>query len=351
MSHKKFKHLTESDRAVIQNMLTLQNSVNDIAQYLGFSRSAIYREIRTNSEHFTVNSHKYLRPYNALYAQRVANVAKEKIGHGTKLTPAIEKSINDMLKKGYTPEMMVHINPRLNVSVSTIYYWINHIKLKNVRPETHLMRHGKRFKHSIRRQFKKRQSDKQTTLDYKNINRRWVPIDQRPKYINNRTKPFHWEMDGVESSKSKHLIITFVERKTRFAVAIKSPDKSAASVSNVIREFLKEYGHQVRSITHDHGQEFMNSSVGIVLEKYSVDEYVAHAYSSWERGSNENFNGRLRRIFPKGTDFSKVAPDDLQYALDKLNAKPMKVLQYKSPEQAFTKSVHYQQARNARRTH
>ncbi|SON74468.1 protein of unknown function (plasmid) [Latilactobacillus sakei] len=47
------------------------------------------------------------------------------------------------------------------------------------------------------------------------------------------------------------------------------------------------------------------------LEASGLSLYFAHAYSPYERGSNENHNGLLREYFPKGTDFSKISHSKL----------------------------------------
>jgi IS30 family transposase len=59
--------------------------------------------------------------------------------------------------------------------------------------------------------------------------------------------------------------------------------------------------------------------------------YFAHPYASWERGTNENTNGLIRRYFPKGTDFNTITTQQLKLVQDKLNNRPRKVLNYKTP--------------------
>jgi IS30 family transposase len=63
--------------------------------------------------------------------------------------------------------------------------------------------------------------------------------------------------------------------------------------------------------------------------------YFAHPYSSWERGTNENTNGLLRRFFPKGTDFDKVTQEEIDWVVDKLNNRPRKCLGFRTPNEVF----------------
>jgi IS30 family transposase len=67
-----------------------------------------------------------------------------------------------------------------------------------------------------------------------------------------------------------------------------------------------------------------------------VEIYFAHPYSSWERGINENTNGLIRQYFPKGTDFTLVTDEQVQYVMDQLNNRPRKTRDYKSPSELFT---------------
>ena len=68
-------------------------------------------------------------------------------------------------------------------------------------------------------------------------------------------------------------------------------------------------------------------------DKIGIDIYFAHPYSSWERGTNENTNGLIRRFFPKKTDFNMVTIKQLKEAQNNLNNRPRKVLGYSTPNE------------------
>ncbi|KRN33528.1 hypothetical protein IV68_GL000334 [Weissella halotolerans DSM 20190] len=66
------------------------------------------------------------------------------------------------------------------------------------------------------------------------------------------------------------------------------------------------------------------------MVNYQVKHYIAHPYSAYENGLNENFNGILRRHFPKGTDFSKVSQELFNDACMKINQKPLMMFNFKT---------------------
>ena len=89
-------------------------------------------------------------------------------------------------------------------------------------------------------------------------------------------------------------------------------------------ERLAPHKPRCRSITFDNGLEFASHlEVGSAL---GAETFFADPCSSWQRGTNEWLNGRLRRHFPKGMPLTGVTDGEMQAALDKINAKPMKVL-------------------------
>jgi len=66
-----------------------------------------------------------------------------------------------------------------------------------------------------------------------------------------------------------------------------------------------------------------------------MDTYFADPYSSWQRGTNENSNGLIRRYFPKKTDLREVTKEELDEVLFEINNRPRKVLKYQTPLEVF----------------
>ncbi|MFE5699605.1 transposase [Rhodococcus koreensis] len=57
------------------------------------------------------------------------------------------------------------------------------------------------------------------------------------------------------------------------------------------------------------------------------------------RGMNENTNGLLRRYFPKGTDLSVHGPEVLREVEERLNNRPRKNLDWRTPAQIFAEGL------------
>ena len=96
---------------------------------------------------------------------------------------------------------------------------------------------------------------------------------------------------------------------------------------------LHPFTNFVHTITGDNGKEFAEHVR--IAETLKASFYFAHPYSAWERGTNENTNGLVRQYFPKKTDFSTVALSEAKVAVDKLNHRPRKCLDFKTPFEVF----------------
>ena len=163
-------------------------------------------------------------------------------------------------------------------------------------------------------------------------------IEFRPKSIESREEFGHWEIDTVigEKTKTDHVLLTLVERKTRYTKVIKIASKSSESVlsaMNYIKDFFgMKFNHVFKSITADNGLEFSKLST---FERFHTNIYFTHPYSSFERGTNERHNGLIRRFIPKGKRIYDYDVQDIAAIEEWMNTLPRKLLNYKTPEQLF----------------
>jgi len=164
-------------------------------------------------------------------------------------------------------------------------------------------------------------------------------IDARPKIASNRTECGHWEIDTVVGHKSgkESVVLTIVEKKTDFYIAVKIPSKNADSVMvamEVLREeFGKDYFAEIfKTITADNGSEFGRLSE---LEAQGVRVYFAHPYAFWERAQNERHNRLFRKYVPKGRSIENYSEEQILWFADEMNGLPRKHLGYATPEELF----------------
>jgi IS30 family transposase len=160
-------------------------------------------------------------------------------------------------------------------------------------------------------------------------------IHQRPQHINDRASFGHWEGDGV-AFKTGHRpnVTTLVERQTRFVCMRYNADRTTGAVMPAIIDGLRGFPLLARlSITFDRGTEFashrkLNTSI-------AMQTFFCDPHSPWQKGGNENFNGRLRRFLPKGKIPRELSQESLDRLATKMNNTPRKCLGYKTPDEAF----------------
>ena len=86
-------------------------------------------------------------------------------------------------------------------------------------------------------------------------------------------------------------------------------------------------------VTHDNGTGFARRTR--LRDEPGMDTYFADPYSSRRRGSNENRNGIIRRCLPKRTIIEPGMARELQEIVDETDNRPMRVLGYRTPAEAF----------------
>ena len=165
-------------------------------------------------------------------------------------------------------------------------------------------------------------------------------IRKRDKSVYNRKEFGHWEADTVVSGqgKSKACFATLAERKTRYYIAVKIPDRKGEPMAKAVIDALSKFPKEaVKTITCDRGSEF---ACWREIEKaLQCDMYFADPYCAWQKGTNENLNGLLREFYPKGRNLSRVSPATLKKNLALLNARPKKVLHFRTPLDLFQENL------------
>jgi IS30 family transposase len=127
--------------------------------------------------------------------------------------------------------------------------------------------------------------------------------------VEDRAVPGHWEGDLVEGSRGT-FIATLVEHRSRFVILVKLTEKLTEVVVNALIKAVRKLPTALRkSLTWDRGPELTNHARFTVATDVKV--YFCDPFSPWQRGSNENSNGLLRRYYPKGTNLSAVSQAEL----------------------------------------
>ncbi len=156
-------------------------------------------------------------------------------------------------------------------------------------------------------------------------------ITERPKVVDDRNRLGDWEGDTVHGQNA-HLV-TLVDRTSRYTLVKRVFNKTKEVVADAMISMLDKV-HSTRTLTLDNGGELADQVR--VAKEADVDIYFAKPYASWQRGTNENTNGRIRRFWPKKFDIATLTDEEIEGRILLLNLTPRKVLGGLTPLEAFT---------------
>ena len=313
-------HFTQDERICLQKFLSEGKSFRQIAALMGRSPSTISREVKRNCSKSSSNkSNKFhYHPWRA----QILTICRRRQNRRIALKPDSFKYnyVVEKLNLFWTPKqiaMRMRMDfPDQIVGVSTIYRYIKRGDLPNIKPKTHLRRRGK-------------------NRNYVHHNCNVIHPDRLipewPDEIKNRLRIGDWEGDTVYGGVGKGLLVSFVDRKSRYLIAGKLNTRNATETRLVMEKILSN--HIVKSISLDNGSEF--SEFRILEENLKAPVYFAEPHKPWQRGTNENTNDILRFFFPKGYDFRNLAQAQLDVVVDLINNRPRKCLGWKSPKEIF----------------
>jgi IS30 family transposase len=159
-----------------------------------------------------------------------------------------------------------------------------------------------------------------------------IPIDERPIIVEKRLRIGDWEGDSIESRDHAPGLNSLVDRRSGLLLLSKLSAKTAKATREVVSKRLENL--PAHTLTVDNGPE--NQEWRETQETMNAQVYFAHPYHSWERGTNENTNGLVRRYFPKGTDFREVSDEEIARVEYALNTRPRKRHGFKSPLEVWS---------------
>lgn len=326
--NKQYTRLTLVDREQISQGIYAFETFAEIARRLNRHTSTVSNEVWRNV--------KYSWCYSAPKAQTRANERKRR-GGPKKLddNPTLRNYVYEKLKSEWSPEEIAERlkleypgRKDMKISHETIYQHLYCLPRGDLKKE--LMR-GLRQERKMRQPRKYAHQKRQRIQDI-------ISISERPKEVENRIVPGHWEGDLIMGKNRESAIGSLVERTTRLTILVPLKAKDALttcySFANVFKYIPEKFK---KSLTYDRGIEMSRHK--LFTKETNIKVFFADPYSPWQRGTNENTNGLIRQYFPKGTDFNTVSLKILQEAEKRLNSRPRKALGYYTPSEKFYQLV------------
>ncbi|ELX8338862.1 IS30 family transposase [Pseudomonas aeruginosa] len=308
-----YKHLSREERYQIYSLRLAKQTISEIARLLGRHRSTISRELGRG---------RGLRGYRAEQACSKASERAKKSRNARRVDAKVWADVSFYLGLQWSPEQ---IASKLEVSHESVYLHVYANKAAGGQLHKNLRSQKPRRKRHLSGRDRRGQIP----------NRR--PISERPEHIEQRRQVGHWEGDTVIGAAHKQAIVTLVERKSGFAVLAKVSNKTTDLVRRAIEIKLKPLCSRVKTLTVDNGKEFADHQA--VDQALGIQTFFADPYCSWQRGSNENFNGLLRQYIPKKRRMETVSEEELTMIENRLNHRPRKRLGFKTPHEVFYASL------------
>ena len=382
----KGKHLTLDDRLIMEGSLKAGQKPSWIALILNCDRSTVYREKNRGTFPHTNSDLTTSMVYNGRRAQEIYESKKETKGPGLKIgcDMKLHNFIrNKILYEHYAPDVIAGVLKKDNaysvtLSTKTIYNYrgipftgltttscmsmivncppkaqymetspLKGIPLYNY-IESGYIRGVNNYTLKEKTQRKKRGKGKKRAkkVEYKQKK----SIRKRPSEADDRKEIGHLEGDLIVSGTgmSTAALLTIVDRKSRYAFILKIPDKTQKSVIDGLSKMERRIGAKrfrelFKTLTLDNGSEFLDweslerSSITKTIKRIVV--YFADPFSSWQRGTNENFNGMVRKFIPKGADIGKYTNKEIRQIEEWINNYPRRILDYTSAKNVFEREL------------
>jgi len=310
-----YKRVTEEERRLIYRWRQDDESVREMGRRLGRAASSISREVARNTGG---------RSYRPKQAHEKAQERAMRPGP-RRFTEEVRTDAESRLRDGWTPEIIserARLEGRPSVCKETIY---KHI-YADAKAGGDLWENLPRARRKRRRRCPRHDGRGRGKIPNQRM------IDTRPAEVETRASVGHWEGDLINGAHATGNLVTLVERNTRFTLVGRTDTKEAREVTLDICGLFAGMPPSARlSLTLDNGKEFAHHEE--MARETGMDVFFAMPYHSWERGTNENTNGLIRRLHPKKSSFSGIGQAELNRIDMFLNDRPRKCLGWMTPRE------------------
>jgi IS30 family transposase len=318
---RKYQQLSLRERYSISNGGERRLSITEMARAIERPASTVLRE-RTRNRCTSDGC------YRAEVAESYATARRKRERRGFRHTPEQWQQVIALLKEKWSPEQIagrLRLEGLFRISHETIYQYVWQDKKHG----------GMLFKHL--RCSPKQRRKRHNTRDSRGILLGKRHISERSAEVETRKTFGHWEGDTLMGRDLHHCALTMVERKTGLGIINKMESRQADSVTKAATAAVAPRAHEFKTITFDNGTEF--HSYKQLENRFPVKCYFATPYHSWERGSNENFNGLVRQYIPKGVSMRDLTQAQCDAIAFKLNTRPRKRFGYRTPLEIYQQEL------------
>lgn len=313
-----YKQLTSEQRYTISVLLQNRTKQKEIAKAINVSPSTVSREIRRNSG--------VRGRYNWETAQANAvQTKRKKPGNHSINKDVMEEAKHLLVTEQWSPEQISGVLAKDDkyISHETIYRMIRKDKAEG----------GTLYKH-CRHKLKRRArpvGGRRISIPNR------TSISERPAEVDGK-RFGDFEMDTIVGRGNHGAIVTLIERSTNMLFMRKlKKGKNAKELARTVIHLLSPFKEHVKSITTDNGTEFachemIGKSLGVTI-------CFADPYASWQKGAIENANGLIRQYVPKTETFEHVSHQQITKYSKKINIRPRKKLEFKTPQECFYEQI------------
>lgn len=311
-----YKHIRKEERLEFSILLSKGYSLREIAKALGRNHTSLSRELKKNRVSGTYSP---IKAHNKSDTRRRYSKYQ---GMKVRKTFGLEKYTEEKLKAGWSPELIAGrwtVETGQKLKTDTIYKYLYSVFGQHLCEYLKYKRYGKR---------RRRLSTKPVPASH--IPDR-ISINERPGEIGERITFGHYEADtmGRPRNASPQTLVVMRERLSRkfFGIKVEQLKYTIEGFKKIVKSL------HVASITFDNGVE------NIRYQELEIPSYFCNPYHSWEKGSVEQGIGQIRTYIPKKADLKNYSQQDIDAIINTLNNRPMKCLNYQTPNEVFLKNI------------